>query len=273
MARAVPHSNFHVGLVTGANHGIGAATARALAARGVRVLITYLRLTNEIDRRTPEIYRANRASNADAVVAAILATGGTAIAVETDLADERNIPTLFDRAESEFGPVDILVNNASGWLADTFSSNAEDAFGLPCGRVAAHTVDRQFAIDTRAAALLISEFARRHIARDAHWGRIIGVTSGGPTGFPGEVSYGAAKAALENYTMSAALELARRGVTANVVYPPPTDTGWITAKVRRYVDTRSDLIRIVQPDDVASVITYLASGEARLISGNVVQLR
>jgi 3-oxoacyl-[acyl-carrier protein] reductase len=273
MARAVPHWNSHVALVTGANHGIGAATARALAARGVRVVITYFRLANEIDTRIPEIYRRSRASTADAVVAAIHAMGGASVAMEADLVDASNIPLLFDQAEREFGPVDILVNNASGWLADTFNADIDDVFGLPCPRVAPDTFDRQFAIDARAAAVLISEFARRHIDRNAQWGRIIGVTSGGPSGFPGEVSYGAAKAALENYTMSAALELAKRGVTANLVYPPPTDTGWITTKVRQSVATRPDLGRIAQPDDVAAVIAYFASEEAGLISGNVVHLR
>jgi 3-oxoacyl-[acyl-carrier protein] reductase len=273
MARAEPHRNSHVALVTGANHGIGAATARALAARGVRVVITYFRLTKEVDRRVPEIYRRNRASAADAVVTGIRAAGGASVAVEADLGDASNIPLLFDQAEREFGPVDILVNNASGWLADTFNVNVDDVFKLPCPRVAAETFDRQFAVDARAAAVLISEFARRHIDRNAQWGRIIGVTSGGPGGFPGEVSYGAAKAALENYTMSAGLELAKRGVTANLVYPPPTDTGWITATVRQYVATRPDLGRIAQPDDVAAVISHLASEEAGLISGNVVRLR
>jgi NAD(P)-dependent dehydrogenase (short-subunit alcohol dehydrogenase family) len=116
MARAVPHWNSHVALVTGANHGIGAATARALAARGVRVVITYFRLANEIDTRIPEIYRRSRASTADAVVAAIHAMGGASVAMEADLVDASNIPLLFDQAEREFGPVDILVNNASaGW--------------------------------------------------------------------------------------------------------------------------------------------------------------
>jgi 3-oxoacyl-[acyl-carrier protein] reductase len=72
---------------------------------------------------------------------------------------------------------------------------------------------------------------------------------------------------------SAALELAKRRVTANWVYPPPTDTGWITSKVRQYVATRPDLGRLAQPDDVAAVIAYLASEQAGLISGNVVHLR
>lgn len=76
--------------------------------------------------------------------------------------------------------------------------------------------------NTSGSARLIGEFARRDAARGATWGRIVGLTSGGPMGFPNEVSYGAAKAALENYTMSAAFELAPLGVTANVVHPPVT---------------------------------------------------
>jgi len=87
------------------------------------------------------------------------------------------------------------------------------------------------------------------------------------------VSYSAAKAALENYTMSAALELASVGITANIVYPPVTDTGWITEEVRRYVQSRQDLVHIVQPDDVARVVAYLVSDEAWLITGNVIHLR
>src|SRR5919202_1315308 len=92
-----------------------------------------------------------------------------------------------------------------------------------------------FGVDARGGALLIAEFARRHLERGAAWGRIIGLTSGGPLGFPEEVSYGAAKAALTNYHMSAAFELAEYGVTSNVLYPPVTDTGWVTQSVRDFV--------------------------------------
>lgn len=140
-------------------------------------------------------------------------------------------------------------------------------------RVSAETIDRQFAFDARAGALLISEFSLRHARHDLKWGRIVGLTSGGPLGFPEEVSYGAAKAALENYTMSAAFELADRGVTANLVYPPVTDTGWITDEVRRTVEERSDLIHIAQPEQVADVIAFLASDHAALVTGNVIHLR
>jgi 3-oxoacyl-[acyl-carrier protein] reductase len=130
-----------------------------------------------------------------------------------------------------------------------------------------------FAIDARAAALLVAELAHRHAARGAAWGRIVGLTSGGPLGFPNEVSYGAAKAALENYTMSAAFELAPLGITANVVHPPVTDTGWVTEDVRRHVDQHPHLIHIATSDEVARVVAYLVSNEARLITANVVHLR
>ena len=115
--------------------------------------------------------------------------------------------------------------------------------------------------------------ARRHIARGGTWGRIIGLTSGGDTGFPGEVSYGAAKAAQDSYTMSAAMELAEYGVTANMVHPPVTDTGWVTSAVREEVAASAELIHVATPDQVAGVIAWLASDAAALVTGNVVTLR
>jgi 3-oxoacyl-[acyl-carrier protein] reductase len=263
----------HVALVTGANHGIGAATARTLAACGAAVVVSFLRIPDPGDADVPELYRRNRAMDAERVLTAIGGQGGRAVAVEADLTEPGTAGCLFDSAESAFGPVDILINNATGWVADTFAATPTGRFGHQQVRVSAGTIDAQFAVDARGSALLIAEFARRHAARGATWGRILGLTSGGPTGFPDEVSYGAAKAALENYTMSAAFELAPLGITANVVQPPVTDTGWVTDAVRRHVDERPDLIHIVSPDDVAHVIAYLVSDAARLITGNKIHLR
>ncbi len=263
----------HVALITGGNHGIGAATSRMFAACGARVLVSYLRLEDAPDPGIPESYRESRSSDADAVLAAIRANGGEAVALEADLADPATPQRLFGRAEAELGPVDILVNNATGWLADTFTTETRDGLGRNLVRVSPETFEQQFSVDARGAAMLIAEFARRHTERGADWGRIIGLTSGGPNGFPGEVSYGAAKAALENYTMSAAFELAPLGITANIVYPPVTDTGWVTDEVRRVVTERPDLIHVVGPDEVARVIAFLVSDEARLITANVVHLR
>jgi 3-oxoacyl-[acyl-carrier protein] reductase len=262
-----------VALVTGANQGIGAATVLALAGCGARVLVSYLRLFDSADADFPETYRANRSKDAGEVLALIRSRGGQAVALEADLRDGATPARIFDFAENELGPVDILVNNATGWLADTFADRERDDTGFKTARVSAATFDRQFSVDARGGGLMISEFARRHIYRHAEWGRIIGLTSGGPLGFPGEVSYGAAKAALESYTMAAAFELASFGVTANMVYPPVTDNGWVTDQVREHVKTRPDLLHIVSPEEVAAVITFLCSDYARLITANIVHLR
>ncbi|GGZ35905.1 beta-ketoacyl-ACP reductase [Streptomyces inusitatus] len=256
-----------VALVSGANHGIGAATAMALAARGARVLLTYLRLEDAPDPATPDAYRHNRARAAADVVEAIRGAGGTAEAVEADLADPLTPARLFDTAEERIGGVDILVNNASGWLADTFKPGATDRFGRSLLPVTAESFDRQFAVDARGGALMIAEFARRSVARKAGWGRIVSLTSGAGGGFPEEVSYGAAKAALVDYTLAAATELAPYGITANAVHPPVTDTGWVSDEVRGQVG------RVALPEEVAEVIAFLASEQGRLVTGNLLHLK
>jgi 3-oxoacyl-[acyl-carrier protein] reductase len=263
----------HVAIVTGANHGIGAATARALAARGVAVLCAYRRLQDAIDPAIPEAYRRNRAMDAAHVVEAIVATGGRALELEADLADPASAVRLFDVAERHLGPVDILINNATGFVQDTFAPVSIDAHGRTMGPVTPSTWSQQFTVDAQAPALLIAELARRHVARGATWGRIVGLTSGAELGFPSEVSYGAAKAAQVSYTMSAAVELAPLGITANMVQPGITDTGWVTDPVRQTVAASHRLFTIATPEQVAEVIAFLVSDSAFLITGNVIQLR
>ena len=157
-----------------------------------------------------------------------MAAGGRAAGWAADLADPATPAALFDRAEAALGPVEILVNNADAWAGDTFLPDATDRLGRRLEPVSAAGHDHAFAVNSRATALLIAEFARRHVARGATWGRIVGLTTGGAPGFPEEVSYGASKNALESYTVAAAGELGRFGVTANVLCPPATDTGWVT---------------------------------------------
>jgi 3-oxoacyl-[acyl-carrier protein] reductase len=260
-----------VALITGANHGIGRSTAQLLAEGGAAVLLTYLR--TEAPESYPETYRANRRLDGEDVARAIRDSGGRAHAIEADLLDPKTTPMLFDTAERELGGVDILVNNATGHCAHDSFAGVEAVGKNASSPVTAEAFDNTFGVDARATALLIAEFARRHIERGAQWGRVVSLTSGGPMGFPGEITYGAAKAALENYTMAASVELGSYGITANVVYPPVTDTGWVTAEVQEFVDASSDHIHVAEPIDVARVIAWLCSDDAAMVTGNIVRLR
>lgn len=257
-----------VALVTGANRGIGAATAIALANEGADVLITYLRSTgggSDYDRA--------RAKDGSSVVAAVEDLGRSCHALEADLSDPRASATLFEAAEAHLGPVSILVHNASGWMKDSFAAGGRDAVGRAQAPVTLESIDAQLNVDARAGALLMAEYIRRHREREARWGRIVTLTSGEGRAFPGEVSYGAAKAALISYTLSAAAEMAADGVTANVVYPPVTDTGWITDEVREFVERDHEHHHIASPDEVADVIAWLCSRAGRVMTGNLIRLR
>src|SRR5689334_2843967 len=110
----------HTAIVTGANHGIGEATAAALAARGCAVLCAYLRVDDPPGPGLPSACREHRARDGAPVADRIRAGGGRGLAVEASLSDPATAAALFDAAEEHLGPMDILVNNASGWVADTF---------------------------------------------------------------------------------------------------------------------------------------------------------
>lgn len=107
------------------------------------------------------------------------------------------------------------------------------------------------------------------MARGARWGRIVNLSTDGASGFAGEISYGASKHALESYSRAAADELGPFGITANIVAPGPIQTGYITPEVERREAARTPLGRVGQPEDVADVVVFLASEQARWVTGQL----
>lgn len=275
-----------VAIITGANnpYGIGASIARAFAAEGVRMLLHYFknpdassiqRTATEFDLPPGEaFYSAQQSKSAEAVVQAVRDIGGDAFELEADLTDPEVVPLLFDRAEEVFGPVDILVNNAAYWQADTFipyegelANRLVELWTERPARINVQSCDRMFAVNTRAAALMMAEFAARHIARNRTSGRIINISTAGAYVFPSETSYGASKLALEGYTRSAAVELGQFGITVNIISPGPTQTGWISPELERQILPSIPMGRIGAPEDIADVVVFLASHQSRWVTG------
>src|SRR5262245_155293 len=272
-------------VVTGANnpYGIGAAIAKAFARQRAKVFLHCFRdksfPTGSTDLTSPgeAFYRSQQTKQPSEVMNAITDANGLAEAWEADLADATLIPALFDRAEKAFGAVDVLVNNAAYWGGDTFlpsdtdlANKLHELWTERPQSVSAGSFEGLFAVNTRAPGLLMAEFARRHIARQATWGRIINVSTAGAYCFPSEISYGASKYALESYTRSAAVELGKMGITANTVSLGPVQTGWITSDLEHEILATIPLGRIGRPEDVADVVVFLASEQARWVTGQTI---
>lgn len=275
-----PQLTDKVVLITGANHGIGAATAQALAAQGAKLFITYYReptsySADELETaRAAEIggdrlYRARQQQSTNALINQIRAAGGTAVAQEADLADVNNIPKLFDRCEAEFGPVDILVNNHTYCVLETFDPEltTEDESGifLPTAQV----IDAHFQINARACALMMSEYLKRYLGRGATWGRIINTSTDAAHAHTANISYAASKHAIESYSRSAAAEMGKYGITVNILAPGPIQTGYITPESEAEIIAGTPLGAVGQPADIADVMVFLASEQARWLTGQL----
>jgi len=195
-------------------------------------------------------------------------SGRIAVASEFDLGEVNNITRLFESCETQIGPVDVLIINHTYDVFDTFdpASVKEKDFGVSL--VNDGNIDRHFAVNTRAAALLMKEYLLRYLARKANWGRIIGLTTS--IAHSRSVSYAASKNALVSYCLSASQEMGKYGITVNVICPGATQTGYITPENEVKLVARTPFGRLGKPEDVADVIVFLASEQAHWLTGQLI---
>lgn len=231
-------------IVTGASKGIGAALARRLASDGFQTIVNY----------------ASSAAEAEQVVAAVVAAGGRAKAVRADVADPLAVKALFDRAEADFGPVDVLVNNAGIIKL------------APLAQVTDADFQRLIAVNLTGAFNGMREAARR--VRDG--GRIVNLSTSIVGNYlPAHSVYVATKAAVEAMTHTLAKELGARGVTVNAVAPGPVATElFFAGRSEEFVKQLIAAIplgRLGEPDDIARVVSFLASPESGWINGQVIK--
>ncbi|WP_127019666.1 SDR family oxidoreductase [Rheinheimera mangrovi] len=239
-------------IVTGGSRGIGAATAKLAAAQGYAVCVNYL--TNQ--------------QAADAVVADIRAAGGTAVAMQADLADETQIVALFQRVDRELGPVTALVNNAG--ILEKQSSLLD----MDQGRL-----QRVLAANLIGPMLCAREAVKRmSVKLGGKGGSIVNVSSvASRTGSPGEyIDYAASKGALDSFTLGLSKEVADQGIRVNSVRP-----GFIYTDIHASggepgrVDRIKDAIpmkRGGQPEEVAQAILWLLSDQASYATGTFIDL-
>ena len=235
-----------VAIVTGGSRGIGAAIARRLARDGMRIVVNY----------------ASGKEAADALVAAIAAEGGTALAVKANVADAGEVQALFDAAVAAFGGVDVLVNNAGIMppalpaLADT-----DDA-----------TFDSLFAINVKGSFHTMRQAATRL----RHGGSVVNFSSSVMgLALPGYSIYGASKAAIETMTTIFAKELRGKNITVNAVAPGPTATALFlngkTAEMIERMSKMAPLERLGTPDDIAAAVAFLAGPDGRWVNGQTLR--
>lgn len=275
-----PQLKGKVALITGANHGIGAATALALGKQGVKVFASFFRPPcrySEAELRRAEaagvggdvFYQAMQQKPIFELVSQFRDGGMTLSVLEVDLADETNISKLFDTCEEELGPVDILINNHTHCVLETFDPEQTSTEGSGIFLSTAANIDAHFVINSRAYALMMQAYLNQYLKNGLNWGRIVNTSTDAAHCHPLNISYAASKHAIESYSHSAACELGKYGITVNVIAPGPVQTGYILPEDEEALAKSTPLGRVGKPEDVADVTVFLCSEQARWLTGQL----
>ncbi|MET9824064.1 SDR family oxidoreductase [Streptomyces sp. NPDC006349] len=239
-----PAAGPRVAVVTGGSRGIGRAVSQKLAEDGLAVVVDY----------------ARDASAAEETVEAITAAGGRAVAVQADVAEEKEVAALFDRAEDEFGGVDVVVNSAGRMTLSTVADLDLAA------------LDAMHRTNIRGTFVVAQQAARRLRAGGSFIGFSTSVVG---AQYPTYGAYAASKGAVEAMTLILARELRGRDVTVNTVAPGPTATDlFLDGKTPEQVDRLAKtppLERLGSPEDIAAVVAFLGSPAGHWVNGQILR--
>jgi 3-oxoacyl-[acyl-carrier protein] reductase len=241
-------SSPRVAIVTGAARGIGAATARKLAADGLAVAVLGL------DEQGAKV-------TADAVVAA----GGRAVGVRADIGDDAQVTAAVEQVAAELGPPTVLVNNAGITRDNLLFKMTESDW------------DQVMGVHLKGA-FLVTRAVQKHMV-DAKYGRIVSISSTSALGNRGQANYSTAKAGLQGFTKTIAVELGKFGITANCIAPGFVASEMTKATAERvgmsfddYIAANAEQVavkRVGAPDDIANAVSFFVSEASGYVSGQV----